>query len=258
MKKLLLGALVSISMVSCGGGSKTSQITSIEDATLQQELLGGVYIISGYEGQLDPSQTMSVKPGDKDFLGEMQKYYTEYFILPFKPEDGSGAKRMLSSAWGINDKQGLIETGESLLTDGHSKEYAEHLAFLKANQGADTDLSKVAVPENLDGELLNYIKANYTKFEGHSMKAWDYARYINNVNMGYSAGYITEAEAKDLLAKALPLAQAAYSDWDSYFDDFLLGRELWNGGPDSDYEKAVGKIKDKNDKYNIYNYMTLK
>ncbi|MFT3995665.1 MAG: DUF1266 domain-containing protein [Dysgonomonas sp.] len=256
MKKLVFGALASVFLLSCGGGNSGSEGTTIEDATLQQELLGGVYIIAGYEGQLNPASDISAKPDSKGFLKEMHEYYANYFILPFKPEDGSGAKRMLSSAWGINSKEDLIKRGEGLLSEGHSKEYAEHLDFLEKNK--DADLSTLFIPNELDLVLLRYLKDNYSRFEGHTMKAWDYARYVNNVNMGYSAGYITETEAKELIAKALPLAQAEYGTWDEYFDDFLLGRELWNEGPDSDYAKAVAKIKDKEDKYNIYNYVLFK
>ena len=261
MKKLILSFLACSLLFSCGGSKSnpdSPENTTIENATLHQELFGGVYIIAGY-GDLSAASQVSSKPGDKDFLQDLDKFYSEYYLFPFNPSsDASGAKRMLSNAWDINSKEDLVKTGEGLLSDGHAKKFAKHFEFLKNNQGADTDLAKVSVSKDLDKDLLDYMKSIYSKVEGHTMKAWDYGRYVNNINLGVGAGYLTKDEAKELFAKMVPLAQADYDSWDAYFDDFLLGRELWNEGPDAQYAKAVEKIKNKEDKYNIYNYVSFK
>lgn len=258
MKKLTLGILASLFLFSCGGnkgGSEAGGTATIENETLHQELFGGVYIVAGY-GDLSAASQVSSKPGDGDFLKDMESFYSQYYIFPFGPSDASGAKRMLSSAWGIKGKEDLISTGEQLLSEGHSKKYVEHLEFLKQNK--DADLSALSIPASLDEDLLTYIKSDYAKYEGRTMKAWDYARYVNNINMGVGAGFLTKDEAKDLFAKMVPLAQADYDGWDAYFDDFLLGRELWNEGPDTEYAAAITKIKNKEDKYNVYNYVLFK
>lgn len=258
MKNLALSIVVSLFLFSCGGSknnSGESGAATIEDAALHQELFAGVYTIAGYDG-LNAKSEVASEPGDSEFLTELQSFYTKYYIFPFGPGDASGAKRMLSSAWGIKSKEDLLETGNRLLSEGHSKKYAEHLEFLKNNK--DADLESISIPKNLDEELLGYMKSKYSDFEGHSMKAWDYARYVNNINMGVGAGYLTKEEAKGLFSKMVPLAQADYDSWDAYFDDFLLGRELWNEGVDNEYAAAVAKIKNKEDKYNIYNYVLFK
>lgn len=262
MKKFFMGiCTLAIALTSCGGGSKSSDATTIEDPKLYQAMLGGIYPIIGWGSHYNPSSNMNASPDDKGFLKELASYNEELLIFPFttEPDEAAESKSMLSSAWDINSKEDFLSAANDLLEKGHAVRYGAGLELLKNNGGAEANLSKLSLPENLSEATLKYMKDNYAKFEGHSMKAWDYARFVNNVNMGYSAGYITENEAYELLAKVVPLAQAAYDSWGAYYDDFLLGRELWsNGSNESEYSTAVALIKDKDNKYNVYNYVSFK
>lgn len=262
MKKLFASiCTLALVLTSCGGGSKSSDATTIENPKLYQEMLGGVYAIAGWGSHYNPSSGVSASPGDNGFLTELDSYNQELLILPFTtdPSEASGAKSMLSRAWGINSKEDFLKTANNLLEKGHSAKFTAGLELLKNNGGAEANISKLSLPKDLDRATLQYLKDNYARFEGHSMKSWDYARFVNNTNMAYSAGYVTEDEAHELLAKAVPLAQAAYDSWDAYYDDFLLGRELWsNGEKEPEYDKAVAIIKDKENKYNVYNYVPFK
>ncbi len=87
--------------------------------------------------------------------------------------------------------------------------------------------------------VLNKLKSH--KMESSHTKAWDYARYINNVCLGYAAGYLTEDEGKKLVAEILPLAKADYKTWDEYFADFAKGRTLWNA-EESEDKKAFDAL----------------
>lgn len=62
-------------------------------------------------------------------------------------------------------------------------------------------------------------------------KAWDYARFVNNVCMGFSANYLTEKEAKKYVSENLVLVQKDFKTWNDFIADFNEGRKIWN--PDS-------------------------
>lgn len=101
-------------------------------------------------------------------------------------------------------------------------------------------------------ELLESL--DELKTREHPYKAWDYARIINNTNMGYACGFLTKEEATKINAEILPLAREKFKTWDDYFTDFNKGRIDWNSeDPEGDsfeelsssitkYENSIYKI----------------
>lgn len=175
---LFLG--VSFILTSCGSGSTTGEGSDkLADNELSGFMLGGIYFINGWGGNEEVTNLVKENAGDDK--AEIIKQYRELLIYPFKPEDGDGAKQMLSSAWEINSKEDLEKNIKELQNDPASKH-----------------------------------------------KAWDYARLVNNVCMGYAAGYITKEEGTKYVSETLPLAKAAYKTWDEYYADYNAGRKEWN------------------------------
>lgn len=52
--------------------------------------------------------------------------------------------------------------------------------------------------------------------------------------MGVSAKFISKETALEQIKPLVPVAQAKFADWKSYFEDFLAGRTEWD--PDGDPE----------------------
>ena len=248
----------------------TAEIVTIKNDELYPFALAGVYFVHGYGG---PAQTfdglikpaVKSEPGTAEFSKEMQAAYSRYFIFPFKPGDPAGekdAKATLAKYWNINDIAELKKTLTWLLDEGHQADYARYRKALEENGGAAAELNLIDLNKykliKEDQVGLQYVKDNYNAFSSAGIKAWDLARYVNNVCVAYQAGYFNRGEAMAWLMKAPQVAQAHYSDWKTYFNDFLLGRQLWGPGvTDNDKfkEEVAGMLQGK---YSIYTYMPVK
>lgn len=104
--------------------------------------------------------------------------------------------------------------------------------------------------------VLDKLKTH--KMESSHTKAWDYARYVNNVCLGYAAGYLTKEEGSQLVQSILPQAKVDYKSWDDYFVDFAIGRDKWNNEetPDKKALDELAKTIPKGDN-NIYQILPL-
>ncbi len=95
------------------------------------------------------------------------------------------------------------------------------------------------------------------KTREHKYKSWDYARLVNNLVMGYAAGYVTKEEVMAIIIDILPLAREKYATWDDYFKDFNLGREDWSSDdPDKTSFENISKNITQGDD-SIYSIITL-
>ncbi len=146
------------------------------------------------------------------------------------------------------------DTSEEETIDLHKKIWIFYFTKAESKLCIETlsnywDISdKKSLIETLDG-LLN---------EPYEYKAWDYARLVNNAAIGYGAGYLTEAEAQTYVDATLIKAQAAYPNWEAYFNDFNAGRKAWNpSSPDlNEFSRLVADI--QKDDNSIYKYLPLK
>jgi len=277
-KVFILISLVGILGMGCNGGGKKPATDStktkreaavIRDNELYPFMLAGVYFFHGYGGAANVFNTMikpiaQGEPGTEVFAKSLQKAYGQFFIFPFKPQDdpgGADSKSTLSQYWGVNNKAELETDLNWLLEEGHQVQYAYLRKVLDENGGANADLEKINLKKydlSKDAVLgLAFIKANYNDFSKAGIKAWDYARYVNNICVAYQAGYFNRDEATVWLRKATLAAQQSYSDWRSYYNDFLLGREFWGGGETDTPQFAKDVDEMMEGEYSIYNYMPI-
>lgn len=104
-------------------------------------------------------------------------------------------------------------------------------------------------------QLLESI--NDLKTREHDYKAWDYARIVNNANMGYACGFLTKEEVKKITLEILPLARDKFKNWDEYFTDFNKGRTDWNAeDKDSETFEEIANTITKYDR-SIYKILPL-
>jgi hypothetical protein len=276
--------LLAISMAGCNNNNKqqdkqedkqvhvaaTNDAAIIRNDELYPFMLAGVYFVHGYGG---PQQTfdglikpsVQGEPGSDTFSKSIQAAYSRYFIFPFKPQDdkdGKEAKATLADYWDIHNPAELEKSLGWLLDEGHQAQYTQYRKVLDENGGAGADLAAIDLTKhNLskkDVPGIQFIKDHYTEFSKAGIKAWDIARYINNICVAYQAGYFNRGEATAWLRKAPPVVQSQYSDWKAYFNDFLLGREFWGGGETDNARFKVEVAGMLEGKYSIYNYMPVK
>ena len=249
---------------SCGGSSETT----IKNEKLHPFLLSGVYTLEGYGGgsSFYPylKQFVTAEPGSSKFLNQMSEAFEGAFVLPFDPADKSHYIEGLNDWWGVGSKSDFLETQENLITSGHQASYEKVRKALEENGGATTDLTVIDLAKyGLDNDEdamvdLRFVRDNYDKFSKSGIKAWDIVRYVNNVNMGCAAGYISEDEGVEMAKKALVEAQKHYDSWEDYFNDWNLGRGFWGGDNSDEFNQAIRDLLDKENAYNIYNYVTIK
>lgn len=261
MKILVLIITLAAILLSCGNSSTDSKKASgsdkeavannntITDDQLYPFLLGGVYIFHGYGGGKETQEKlikdqMEKKPGDDGFLNELHKMYSNYFMYPFKPEDG-GSKETLAEYWDITDKASFLKTQAELLTNGHQSKY---LALSASGATAKTPDEK---------EQVAFIQAHKTEFPKQGIKAWDIARYVNNTAIGFAAGYLTKNESDAALAKLQPLVSGQFSNWDEYWKSYNLGRKFWAGDAEHDAEFDNTSKEMLQGDYSIYKYVKL-
>ena len=115
----------------------------------------------------------------------------------------------MASGWGIQSRADLLPMLKGLADPGHRAALAERM--------------------------------------GHPPVAWDMGRYAALVRDGFTAEYIDETEAWDLLAEIAAPTVQAYGSWREFADDFLAGRQMWGlGEPGSQqrYRAAAGRLLD--------------
>ncbi|SHM82122.1 DUF1266 domain-containing protein [Chitinophaga sp. CF418] len=272
--------LLAISMAGCNSNNnkqdKQVQVAATNDAAIIRNdelypfMLAGVYFVHGYGG---PEHTFDAlikpevkgEPGSEAFSKSIQAAYSKYFIFPFKPgsdQEAKEAKAGLADYWDIHNTAELEKSLNWLLDEGHQAQYTQYRKVLEENGGAGADLAAIDLAKyklsKTDIPGLQFIKDHYTEFSKAGIKAWDIARYINNICVAYQAGYFNRGEATAWLRKAPQVMQSQYSDWKAYFNDFLLGRQFW-GGAESDNDRFKTEVAGMLEgKYSIYTYMPVK
>lgn len=135
---------------------------------------------------------------------------------------------MLAGIYTINGYDGIDAVVENVGDANETESYTKLLQFpfQQGQEGVTETLSRmwnINSKEDLVkrlGELLNDEKSK--------TKAWDYARLVNNVNMGYAANYLTKEEGKKWANQALAKAKTNFKNWDDYHKNFMEGRKAWD------------------------------
>lgn len=267
MKKISISIAIISLLFACNNSStnkndETNELR-IKDDKLTGFLLSGIYFFNGYGGA--PAVYDMIKsssnhePHTKEFSEELDKNYSELMIYPFGAEEGESSKETLEEFWDVKDKAMFMETLNYLKKSGHHNEFIIYKKMIDENGGETADIAKAGA--NKDEEVkgkLEFIKNNYAAISKTGIKAWDYARYVNNVCLGYSAGYITKEEGEKFIADVLIETRALYSNWNDYYNDFNMG--LKYSGIDKEneaqYEKTAKEMMEGD--YSIYTYLPLK
>ncbi len=249
-------------------GKDSAKALVIKDDTLAGFLLGGVYFFQGYGGT-EKTTTMvqlqaKASPGDKNFISELHKAYNSLMVFPYKrsAKETPDSKKVLSEWWNAHNKQEFDAMQLELKEHGHQQLFERCKKALDENGGAGADIARIDLKKyGLTAEhdsSLAFVKAHYSEFTATGIKAWDIARYVSNVCMGYSAAYLEKEEGIQLIMAVLAESRRLYPDWKAYYKDFILGRAFWGGHKDDNavFESIVQTMQQGD--YSIYRYLPLK
>jgi hypothetical protein len=116
-----------------------------------------------------------------------------------------------------------------LANEGHRTAFKElHAALYPATEGQG-----VSIPEDAVA-VAPFVVRNHARFKNGSLVAWDFARLINVARFGFTAGYLPEAEAWEVILKAAKELAIEYASWEELSDNYLLGFSYWQDGAEPD------------------------
>lgn len=162
----------------------------------------------------------------------------------------------LSGSWDANNAEQTRERIQSLLMHGHAETF--DMLISVAAQG-DPDAMRehlqnafAAELEN-DPELAEFIanqpealarleKLGYLVTPadvGRGTRAYDLGRAVTVSRVAFGAGYLKRDEALALVRMSAFIAARTFGSWRQFATSYLLGRALWGGVDDPDFEGMV-------------------
>ena len=158
-------------------------------------------------------------------------------------ESYSSGKAILRNDWGITDYESLIECFNDLEQQGHNARYQEAVELVE--KYPDKTPVEIGIEENLSiigVTRLFYAKQKKDVLGKNGIRAWDDGRQIAIVRWGIGAGFISEEEAKELIAPVVKRIKESYVDFDDYIYHYIAGRGFF-GLYDSSYQSRVDLAK---------------
>lgn len=132
---------------------------------------------------------------------------------------------MLSYGWGIESREDLILTVCTMTYNGHNADFLEDVAYIKTLTPAQ--YNQYLNSSGMDSYMFPYTKRLGEKWGDRGIMCWDLFRMSNLVQWGYTAGYVTYAEALALLEPAATLLCENFSSWDEAYENYLEGYNWW-------------------------------
>lgn len=135
-------------------------------------------------------------------------------------------RRSLESGWSVQNREDLINTVLSMTMYGHDATFREMAADVKLRtpeERAEISATSDAWPEYM-WEYTEYVDK---KWGDRGIMAWDLFRMSNLVQWGYEAGYLTYAEALELLEPAATILCENFTSWDEAYENYLDGYHWW-------------------------------
>ncbi|MGL5699107.1 MAG: DUF1266 domain-containing protein [Kluyvera sp.] len=145
----------------------------------------------------------------------------------------------LSESWGIEDREGLIQTIYQMTDDGHATGLESLYSAWFRLTPSEWRTSIATISER--GQIYAQFVAETAVCCGEAgIKAWDYVRVGFLCRMGVLNQWLTEEESLWLQSRVYIRAHYFYNDWMQYFAAYSLGRLYWQ----FDAEEGVSLMKE--------------
>ena len=143
------------------------------------------------------------------------------------PKMYTGIKEFeLSSSWGINNRDDLIQTIYQMTDEGHANDLAGlYLAWHRSSP----EEWKTLISDGAGRELIyiQFVEQTAMCCGEAGIKAWDYVRMGFLSRVGVLNNWLTEEEGLWLQSRVYVRARHFYNNWAHYFAAYSLGRLYW-------------------------------
>jgi len=173
---------------------------------------------------------------------------------PHKPR--AEMRSWLADFWNTRNAAQARECVQSLLMECHSATFDRLIEA--ANEG-DPDASREHLEQvfvdDLErnpelGEFIAHHPEAIARLEalgylvtqadiGRGTRAYDLGRAVVVSRVAFGAGYFNRAEAMTMIRMAVFVAARTFSSWREFATSYLLGRAIWGGVDDPDFEGMV-------------------
>lgn len=145
------------------------------------------------------------QPNDKDYMAQI----------------GEG----LEEAWGIENREELLEMITWLSTEGHRMRYAAFCKAKSAEELMGEDMDEDDQADVMRGFLFaNRFKHNKTDLD---MLGWDLGRAALLIRFGFYLGWLSENEAGSMLISLAKTLSGAYAGWQEFGNSYQFGAAFW-------------------------------
>ncbi|REF25592.1 uncharacterized protein DUF1266 [Xenorhabdus cabanillasii] len=190
-------------------------------------------------------------------LGAPYAVFNGHAVNDYAPE--TAEDNGLSSAWGIKNRQDLLQQLFWLIMEGHSAGYYEirdNVIHLSKND-FDTLLSSIEKSqwdETEKQEIIWQYKMMYhntNDIQNVKYLAWDYVRFSMLCLEGARLKYITKEEAKAWTRMLAPRLRKTYTGWGDLWHHLFITRWFWSAqdkqwtSSQSDYLAIVNNLLQK-------------
>lgn len=136
------------------------------------------------------------------------------------------ARRIMAGSWSIEGREDLARTVVSMTLSGHNASFREMAADVKLRTPEERAQISAA-SEVWPDYMWEYTEYLDQKWGDRGILAWDLFRMSNLVQWGYTGGYLTYAEALELLEPAATILCENFSSWDEAYENYLDGYNWW-------------------------------
>ncbi len=138
----------------------------------------------------------------------------------------SEQKDLLVQWWDVHDRDELLDTLKHQLCVGHNTRWQRMQKEIEANRPLDSFKGGWNLPQDFEA-AIQLVKKYGKQFGSRGLLAWDHCRCVALCRWGYQAGYLTEAEAWELIMPVAARIQKQSKNWQQLATDYLIGRNFW-------------------------------
>lgn len=138
--------------------------------------------------------------------------------------DGGAARcrDILGGKWSIPDRETLLKSVEEILAEGNQKDF--QAAAGKVKHLSEEEIARrTSRMEEENKYMWPRTKSLWEKWGERGILAWDLCRVAALCQWGYSAGYLTYAEALEQIRPAAERLAGEFDSWDKVYENFLEG-----------------------------------
>lgn len=172
--------------------------------------------------------------------------------------DAAHIRTILAEWWGIDSREYAQETLQYLTGKGYrfycpavlnafTSPENQQIELLRHVFADDEDFGKACSQLDNLKETLDELKEDKVINHVHDIgrygaAGWDIGRLVFVARLCYDAGYITDAEAWQLIEIGNDLARSEFDNWQSYAKSYVIGRAMWGGK--SSFNSGIASIAD--------------